>query len=62
MKKLAQLVSMVLVLGLMVSCASEQAPVKNDRIVTNPIDLNYRFQPDDESRREAADPVLEYFK
>ncbi|MDR1091303.1 MAG: GDSL-type esterase/lipase family protein, partial [Prevotella sp.] len=32
------------------------------RIVANPMNLNYRFQYDDPSRREAADPVLEYFK
>jgi len=31
-------------------------------VVTNPINLNYRFQPDSPSRREAADPVIEYFK
>ncbi|GAB6012245.1 family 43 glycosylhydrolase [Viscerimonas tarda] len=33
-------------------------------IVANPINLNYRFYPEDEfqSRREAADPVCEYFK
>lgn len=62
MKKLAKLVSIALVSGLISSCTSEQVPVKNDRIVANPIDLNYRFQPNDESRREAADPVLEYFK
>ena len=31
-------------------------------IVTNPINLNYRFQFGEPSRREAADPVLEYFK
>ena len=31
-------------------------------IVANPINLNYRFQFNDPSRREAADPVLEYFK
>lgn len=32
------------------------------RIVANPINLNYRFQPGDNSYREAADPVLEYYK
>ena len=34
-----------------------------DRIVTNPIDLNYRFAKDDGNapRREAADPVAVYF-
>lgn len=34
------------------------------KVVINPIDLNYRFYPEDKfpSRREAADPVCEYFK
>ncbi|NDV80927.1 family 43 glycosylhydrolase [Bacteroides sp. 51] len=32
------------------------------RIIANPLNLNYRFHPDEPSRREAADPVLEYFK
>ena len=63
MKNIAKLMSIALVSGLIVSCAStEQKIVQNERIVTNPIDLNYRFQPNEESRREAADPVLEYFK
>jgi lysophospholipase L1-like esterase/dienelactone hydrolase len=35
---------------------------KEQRIVANPINLNYHFRPEDLSRREAADPVLEYFK
>ena len=36
----------------------------HDRTVANPIDLNYRFQPEDNNspRREAADPVAVYFK
>lgn len=63
MKSIAELVSIALLSGLLASCASEQrTTVNSDRIVTNPIDLNYRFQPNEESRREAADPVLEYFK
>ncbi|GHT11432.1 endo-1,4-beta-xylanase [Bacteroidia bacterium] len=34
------------------------------KIIANPINLNYRFYPEDNypSRREAADPVCEYFK
>ena len=31
-------------------------------IVANPMNLNYRFMIDGNSRREAADPVIEYFK
>jgi hypothetical protein len=37
-----------------------QIPKKN--IIANPLNLNYRFQFDEPSRREAADPVCEYFK
>ena len=33
-----------------------------DRIVANPIDLNYRFRPEKPSRREAADPVIVLYK
>ncbi len=39
-------------------------PVKGqnkDRIIANPLNLNYRFMTNEPSRREAADPVLEYF-
>ena len=35
---------------------------QNNRIVANPMDLNYRFQFQDPGYREAADPVCEYFK
>jgi hypothetical protein len=38
------------------------AQAQGERIVANPINLNYRFQFDEPSRREAADPVCEYFK
>ncbi|MDR2004885.1 MAG: family 43 glycosylhydrolase [Prevotella sp.] len=34
----------------------------NRQIIANPLNLNYRFQFDDPARREAADPVIEYFK
>ena len=53
MKSIAELVSIALLSGLLASCASEQrTTVNSDRIVTNPIDLNYRFQPNEESRRK----------
>ncbi len=37
---------------------------RNNRIIANPLNLNYRFQPTDkgEYRREAADPVIEFYK
>lgn len=44
MKSIAELVSIALLSGLLASCASEQrTTVNSDRIVTNPIDLNYSF-------------------
>lgn len=43
--------------------ASVSAGTAEEPIVTNPINLNYRFQPGpDDVRREAADPVAEWFK
>ncbi|KAA6301918.1 MAG: hypothetical protein EZS26_001921 [Candidatus Ordinivivax streblomastigis] len=43
---------------------SGKAEIKKESIIANPLNLNYRFQPldNDPSRREAADPVCEYFK
>ena len=35
---------------------------QRDRIIANPMQLNYRFQFEKPSYREAADPVCEYFK
>lgn len=32
-----------------------------DHIIANPLNLNYRFMTNEPGRREAADPVLEYF-
>lgn len=48
--------------ALMYGCSVPEVKQKNGNIVANPINLNYRFQFDEPSRREAADPVLEYFK
>jgi len=55
MKKFMLLFSLVLVFSVI------QAG-NNNRIIANPLNLNYRFQPDEPSRREAADPIIEYFK
>lgn len=41
---------------------SDYSQEQQQHIVSNPINLNYRFMIDGESRREAADPVIEYFK
>lgn len=56
-------------LALCISCNStpemtEEGLTEAQRqcIITNPLELNYRFQYDTPSYREAADPVLEYFK
>ncbi len=52
------------ILGLFVVCnpLSGQSDSGHKHIIANPLDLNYRFQLDEPSRREAADPVIEYFK
>ncbi|GHT45939.1 endo-1,4-beta-xylanase [Bacteroidia bacterium] len=51
---------------LLAGCTQNQPthPAPGEAIIANPLNLNYRFQfPDnDPSRREAADPVCEYFK
>jgi len=49
----------ILIICLGFSCTPPSSQVR--KIVANPINLNYHFQPDDPSRREAADPVCEYF-
>jgi hypothetical protein len=41
---------------------STNIQAQNERIVANPVNLNYRFQHGTPSYREAADPVCEYFK
>ncbi|KAA6327789.1 Xylan 1 3-beta-xylosidase, partial [termite gut metagenome] len=43
------------------SCQSQSFSIDSSRIVANPINLNYQFQPEENSYREAADPVCEYF-
>ena len=39
------------------SCSPAETNSEPTLIVCNPLELNYRFQPDEMSRREAADPV-----
>jgi hypothetical protein len=51
----------VFLLGLLASSALA-LQAQPGGIVANPMNLNYRFQLDEPSRREAADPVCEYFK
>jgi len=38
------------------------ADAQNNRIIANPVDLNYRFQSGQPGNREAADPECHYFK
>ena len=50
-------------LGLFILCSPLSSQTNKDKhIIANPLNLNYRFQFDEPSRREAADPVIEYFK
>lgn len=73
-RQIFPMLALLLAASLLTACGGgENRPRNYDRasIVSNPIDLNYRFQrgdpdriftPDQISRREAADPVLEYYK
>ncbi|MDR1897847.1 MAG: family 43 glycosylhydrolase, partial [Prevotellaceae bacterium] len=51
----------LLIVGML--CCVQFGYAQTDRIVANPMNLAYRFQPQDNdpARREAADPVCEYF-
>jgi hypothetical protein len=42
-------------------CGFQTGNAQNNLIISNPLNLNYRFQLDEPTRREAADPVCEYF-
>ena len=53
MKRATSLLMASVLAGCIASCSSEKRMPRH-RIVTNPINLNYRFQPKDESRREAG--------
>ena len=46
----------------LLGCGQSQNNDEPNLIVCNPLELNYRFQPEEMSRREAADPVCIYFK
>ncbi len=50
---------LLIMLFAVIGCYAQSAPKK---IIANPLNLNYRFQLEEPGRREAADPVLEYFK
>jgi hypothetical protein len=56
--------SVILFLFIVLLGAHVGAPLQihAQSIVSNPMDLNYRFQFEDPGYREAADPVCEYFK
>lgn len=62
MRKILLLFLFLLVL--LPECLQAQQNSKSKHIMANPMNLNYRFCPDSNNghRREAADPVLEYFK
>ena len=64
MKKNHLLLLVPLFLGGLWGCGGgvPEADYVDKKIVANPMNLNYRFQFDNPSRREAADPVCEYFK
>ncbi len=47
---------------LMLGCTKSEVRHNTSNVVANPMNLNYRFQFDEPSRREAADPVIVLFK
>lgn len=58
-----KLVLSLLVAILFASCAEKPSIAKTElATVCNPMNLSYRFRPDGESRREAADPTVIKFK
>ncbi|MDE5417088.1 family 43 glycosylhydrolase [Labilibaculum sp. DW002] len=58
-----KLVLSLLVAILFASCAEKPSIAKTElATVCNPMNLSYRFRPDGESRREAADPTVIEFK
>ncbi|MBN1599148.1 MAG: family 43 glycosylhydrolase [Bacteroidales bacterium] len=52
---------LILVASLSVSC-NKNVPDKELQTICNPVDISYRFQLEEPSRREAADPVIILFK
>ncbi len=43
-------------------CRQAPPPQTGSRTICNPVDISYRFQPDQPSRREAADPTVVRFR
>lgn len=61
MKKISILISLVALL--ITVCKNTQLSAGNPvRTICNPMDISYRFQLDEPSRREAADPTIVLFK
>ncbi len=60
MKRIIILITSTLILF---SCCNNPGEI-NERLQTicNPVDISYRFRPEEPSRREAADPSIVYFK
>ena len=52
---------LIFLLTLMLACQM-QAQRQEKNIMTNPLNLNYRFQTEGICRRETADPVIILFK
>jgi xylan 1,4-beta-xylosidase len=60
MKTFLQLIFILYLAG---ACAGKKSTTQDIETVTfcNPMNLSYRFQPDEPSRREAADPSVIWF-
>ncbi|UCH14623.1 MAG: family 43 glycosylhydrolase [Bacteroidales bacterium] len=60
MKRISILITSTLIL--FSCCSSPEEINKRIRTICNPVDISYRFRPEEPSRREAADPSIVYFK
>ncbi|WP_066631757.1 family 43 glycosylhydrolase [Labilibacter marinus] len=54
---------LILSLAILAACSPQTNPVQQEfKTVCNPMNLSYRFRPEEPSRREAADPTVIEFK
>jgi hypothetical protein len=61
-KKILGLVLCFILMFVVQDIDGQKMPYNPSRTISNPMNISYRFQFDSPSRRETADPVIEYFK
>ena len=53
---------LIIITIVLFSCKVSEKQTNSIQTICNPLDLSYRFQLDNPSRREAADPTMYFFK